>query len=962
MQDNLQKINDILSNKDFIENKDSILSLISDPQLAHYFFTRFPKVIDGLSKMEFLLDAMLETNNHYTLTQVLTESISDNNNAFIIEYIDQHYEDFGKSKFRDDLYQEEALKVVTQIIESDKTHHDKIFELVKKVLTLSGNEYKEDRYDHKREKDYVAKLMLYLWETGEQKEEILKLVGQKFDLTSGGFGLLMNTPKEIFQILETYLNENFKTNLADITSIVIEQYDERYDGEYKGWEWAGAGVSRSGSNFSLNDINIVIHVLEPATKKFYEEEQDFEFVKEAMITKTEDVSKNRPDFLNRAVLPVILRIFKTGKEQDSDKAYEIINEFIESRKGIPHKAALIYQAARTMDLSTEKLWSLAKIHAEKYETPTSVFLEQIVSDLSVQGHKQAKQILKKWHQNPKYYQGFGTSNTISQSIVSKLDDNFDGAVEQLKEFINNEGFTNDSYDWFEVFDLARTLSRILEKNVDVGLQILNETINKNHLGRNEQILITNAISNISTKELGVTKSSELLYQIYENYVFPFLGENNLPKIIQKINHDNAREQFVKFAELLLENGLIDKAIKIVEIFVSDPDPYLPEDDPNSRDTNEHARIERGEGDPTITSVRGWCAWVLMKSSTLKGRPYIDKIIDLVEKLTKDENYYVQHMACFALSQLANVRLTHIEGKKELFLDSDKIKALKKAKRIEKIAFDLLDRMAQYNSKPKKALAKSILSVFGAIRSLNQDDALRFTTTFHDNFPPEAIGEAAPLFIFFAEFRENAYKDWEWKADGLYDDLAQFDSTAFKKILENLAGSNNVEIRKQFAFKFSVLPDEGEELFDVSLKYLNIIADQEYDDDVFRAIFTYFVPRQIDKHFEETYALWKKCIEKEVKALNKNYEKKIPNSVPNWIEQYHGDILLKIKDEIGEETFLTDLELFTKFPKGVNLYGIASAIGILRNFAKDNKKVEEIYDSLIERDPAYYDTKQEWMNK
>ena len=45
-------------------------------------------------------------------------------------------------------------------------------------------------------------------------------------------------------------------------------------------------------------------------------------------------------------------------------------------------------------------------------------------------------------------------------------------------------------------------------------------------------------------------------------------------------------------------------------------------------------------------------------------------------------------------------------------------------------------------------------------------------------PDEAINEAAPLMIYYTEFRKDSFKDWKWSAPGLYDDIKVFNDPTF----------------------------------------------------------------------------------------------------------------------------------------------------------------------------------------
>ncbi|HRH23732.1 MAG TPA: hypothetical protein PK295_03825 [Candidatus Magasanikbacteria bacterium] len=956
-----KRIKAIVDKGDFLNNKIAILDFLNDQNLSQYFFKKLTERTIDLQEAEFILFEILKRKYLPTLDKILEQNISEKNNLYIIEFITENYEKLTDGNFRDSLYQESALEIVHKILEANPSYVEKVLDLVKKVLSLKKEIFKEDISGHSREKEFVGILLLDLAQNNYKVEEIISLVGDSFDLTDGGYGITMNTPVEIFTILKEYLENDFKKNLQKIVKLVVKQYTDRYD--FNGAEWAGSGISRMGSHFSLNDIDIITHVLTPATNKFYEKTHDFDFIKKEFITNDEQISSNRPDFLNRATFQILLTRFENGDREISIEAFEILKKFIESKKGIPSKADLIYQLVLNSSLPNDKKWMLAQIDAtnENYPLPTSVFLDQLITRLASNGLQEAKQILQKWQSDMRYYQRFVGATPITTAISSQLENDFKNSLELFKDFIKNDGFVNDTYDTFEVYDLARVLTQIIIKDFNAGLDILNDLKNKPTLGKNQQILLSSSISNFDSKDITIENKKEITNRIYNEFLLPFLNTYRLSssEIAKLITYDNAREQFVKFAGVLVENNEVEKALQIIETFISDTDPYLPKPDSSDSESNEHARISRGEGDPTITSVRGWCGWILMECAVLKGRPYIDKIIDLTEKLTKDDNYYVQHMSCFALSQLAAIRLTHIKDTEQLFLDDNWTKALKKAKRIESIAFNLLEKIASYPPEAKKGLSKSIMKVFGEIRSLNQVDAQKFIDTFL-TFPPESIVDAAPLFIFYAEFRKDAYKGWKWKVEGLYDDLETFDSQPFKKILEQLINSDHKEIREQFSFKFSVLPEEGVDLFNTSLYYLNKIADGSYDDKVFNHIYTYFIPRQLDLHFQECYKLWKKCLVKEVVTLNEWHTQKIPNSIPNWIEFYHDQILKKIREVKGDEAFLNDLELFFKLPKNVRLYGIRESIYLLQTFPTDNKKVEALYDSLIERDPIYFDNKELWQ--
>jgi len=206
---------------------------------------------------------------------------------------------------------------------------------------------------------------------------------------------------------------------------------------------------------------------------------------------------------------------------------------------------------------------------------------------------------------------------------------------------------------------------------------------------------------------------EIFEKLYCEFLSPFLNNlsNDIKKIEERISHPQAREAIVDFAEALTKNKKIKEAMRIIEIFINDSNPCTPHKidpkDPEGK-YDKHKQIINGEGTNTVTTVRGKCAWALRNCIGLAGREYLEKIIYLTEKLTNDKNYYIQEQSCVTLSRLAQVRFSIIpENKEELFFNQDKKKALRMAKKIEEIAFDLLGDFLSLDQKPRNVLMNQL---------------------------------------------------------------------------------------------------------------------------------------------------------------------------------------------------------------------------------------------------------------
>jgi len=961
----LQRINKIIYSKKYLENKDIILDFLKDGELEHYFLGKLPKKFDNLQEIEFLLNELIKDERPFNVFNILKESVSENNNDFIIRFIQKYYKNLERKSF-DDLFQNVALKVINDISEKDNGIVDGIFDLVKGVLKLRKNKYKE--YKTKREYNEEKKLISGLLKKvffiyKEQKDskknkEIIELIDKHFNLIDDEGEFSHYAPKEIFDILGDYINLNFDNNFQKIVNIVINQYSEEFE-KFKGWELIG----------TTSDKHFVSFVLELAIRKYYDDsknkKQVWDFILQNCISKIDakiknkvikkSVSKNRPDFLNRAVLLIVLERYKDKDEKISEEAFEILKEFILSKRGIPHKSYLIYQSikndSQTLD---DKKWELIEVSINKYGIPVNVFVEEIVSDLTKKGNPKAKKVLKDWLKNPDYYKRFRFEINIIESIRTIFDSDFEYAVSLFKDFINSDYFINKQ-DHFESYKVAELLYDILRKDDKKGISIVKDIIGKKKLSENQEILISYGLFNHGNKS---DDDKELLIKIYTEIVKP-----NLDKVYTKLKLSNARDGIVQFAEKLVYCKEISKALDIVEVFIKDSDPKLSDD--------EHKKIGEGEEPYTITSVRGWCAWVLMKCAVPDGRKDIDKIIELTKQLTEDKNYYVQHMSCFALSQLARNRLSFINmDKKIFFLNDNTDKALETAKNIEKMAFNLLRDISKKSNNVKKALTKSILTVFDRIKGLNEKDSLEFIRLIR-RFPSESIAETAPLFIFFAEFRKNSFKDFKFKIPDLYDSLkpSKFDDKKFKKILKEVINKLKPKERVNFAINFEQIiresdlkTVEGRRTFDISYKYLNYLAN-EYDHDLFETIYM-IIKDGMEKHykFNKWYDLYIDCLKKEKAFYDKNFKGNRTTDMYWWPSMYNKYILSSVFEQGSPKKFLDAFGIIVFFPKEMEIYD-SEVISLLERVSKSNKDAKNIVKQLFDRNPSkYYELQKKWFGK
>ena len=940
-------------------------ALTSKPALMFFIFDRIKdKKIDKLQDWGDLWELYKIYRFSFSLFKIFEDNLhTEENKRYILQFFKDNISETRRF-YQNDFFDINIVKIAKKILEDDKKNRfiEDTFEIVKKLITEKKDDifYLKAQHDSSWERGEIAKLLkeIYLKANFKLKGKIYKLIVNTFNLIKDDGNFSHYTPKEIFDILEDYISLDFKNNFKKIVNIVINQYSDEFK-KFNGWELMG----------TTSDRHFVGFVLEPAIRKYYEKsknkKQAWDFLLQNCISKIDaktknkiikkSVSKNRPDFLNRAVLLIVLERYKDKDKKISEEAFEILKEFILSKRGIPHKSDLIYQFIKNdSQISDDKKWKLIEVSINEYRIPVSVFVEEIVSDLTKKGNPRAKKVLKDWLKNPDYYKRFRFEINIIQSIRTIFDSDFEYAISLFEEFINSEYFINEQ-GHFESYKVAELFHDILRKDNKKGISIVKDIISKKKLSENQEILISYGLFNHDNKSVNDKK---LLIRIYTKIIEP-----NLDKVYTKLKLSNARDGIVQFAERLVRCEEVSKALDIVEAFIKDSDPELSDD--------EHKKIEKGEEPHAITSVRGWCAWVLMKCAVPDGRKDINKIIELTKQLTEDENYYVQHMSCFALSQLARNRLSFINiDKKTLFLNDNTDKALEMAKDIEKMAFNLLRDISKKSDNVKKALAKSILTVFDRIKGLDEKDSLEFISLIR-KFPPESIAEAAPLFIFFAEFRKNSFKDFKFKIPDLYDSLkpSKFDDKKFKKILKEVINKLEPKERVNFAINFEQIiresdlkTVEGRKTFDIGYKYL-IFLINEYNHNLFEMIYM-TIKNGMEKQykFNNWYNLYIKCLKKEKAFYDKNFKGNKTTNMYWWPSMYNKYILSSVFEQSGQKKFLDAFSIIVFFPKEMEIYD-SEVVGLLEKIPKSNKDAKNIVKQLFDRNPSqYYELQKKWFDK
>ncbi len=962
----ISKIKETLD-KQHLSEKDiaSLNEIVHDPMMLRYYLKELTNNFNNEIFIS-LIDFLIKNREYFLVLKTLEDNYPQIGKSFFLELLVNNIDGFLEFESNS------LLHTLNTMFNNNLLQYNDLITIVKIVLTHRGHSYKslDHRNKLEHEKIQVAELLgnasSKMINQIEELAEIVFLLDKYFNLVAGDGEYDLYTPKTVFTILRNYINLDFESNFLKIKKIIVKQYKQDYkrigikDG-FKGWEHMGAGISSLNDEHSLFDRHFVMYALTPALEEFYKfDDETWNYIKENLIEVDEKkINTKRPDFLNRAVIPLLIQNLEEDKYVKETKY--ILKKFILMRSGIPYKTELIFQALR----NSKKLSGTVKLDYVKEQlkikgyngAPANVFVEQIVSDLAAEGNTEANEILKVWLNNSTYLKRHGHWGFNPFEIISKLissDISFDEGIDALTNYVNTDKFKIET-EHFEVFKFSRLLVTILQKDINKGTTLISNILNEVTLTPNQQNSITSIIDYIPD-------DSDLFIQVYR-VLDPILTkyDNNIAQIEQFFSENLARQNIVKLAEKLARNKFFDESLKLIRIFIQDKDPI-------HEDSVELDLLKNENEVSIITTVRGYCAWALLYFCNLSGRAYLAEVTKLVRILSQDSSYYVRMQACVPLTELAKNRHTKMPN----IMPVERFISFELAQEIESIAFDML---VDKNNQSVMELMKSIVNVFGFMRSIEEDKAMKFVniilnlplTNVYNNRSSKSpyevvIDHFLPLIIFYAEFRAKAYKSKAFEAvlgkDYWYK-VNTFNDKPFKSILFDLMENSSESIKVNIAWNFWRLGSDKShhnENFKIAIKYLEKFT-KVYNHEIYERIY-YFIEENIDEKFTECFSLWTKCIINERKFFKGQNDL----SQLNWWPFYkNGDILLKILNKAGKEEFIKWMDYLANYPKGLNPSDhMDQAVKKLIEFKEPADKIEEILNTFIEnRSPNYYEYKKEW---
>ena len=988
----LLKINKIINEKSFLENKDFLLSAIDDFDVRLYTVGKIPKQMENLKEVDFLWDFLIKDARPFGVLDIFKDSINENNAKYIIRFIHNHYSEIG-AKFNDSLFKEEALRIVIDTLKTfpDLCNDANLFLMY--ILEFYSSSFKKVDYKSKieQEKKLVAELLKTVYnsysnENIKEKEVIVKKIWNYFDLVSDESEFSFYTSPQIFEVIKEFVDQDFLNNFPKVVKSIVKQYQsiDWYKNKFDGWELVGSGISQLGENFSIGDHRFIDFILKPSLLNFYRKYPDkgWNFILNNLIsTNKKNVSLTKPDFLNRTAIPILIEEYSSN--ENNEKAFKILKSFISMRKGIPHKSDLIFQEIyNNQTISDDKKWKLVKAQLELpiyNNLPANVFVEKIASDLAQKGEQEVAKIVGSWAKNPDYRKRQRTGTFTVLENISKLlsnNDTFNEGLSSLKEYLLSAEFIK-GLETFNAWDVSKAVANVLTKNTSEGISLLNTLFDLPTPTTNQQIVLCGALGELSKS------NKELLLIVFNEFIKPKLQPLKNSQIRKKLTSNSARETLLSFNEKLAESKNFKEALWMVKKFLNDTDPpkngLNDKEDPSGR-FNRHRQIIEGSDMFSISTVRGWIAWVLQQFVVTGGEKYLTEVIDIVEKLSKDSNYYIRLQACFPLMALIRNRHTVLAKSGKRFM------SLENAYRVENIAFAMLEDKENQNL---YAIMKHLAIVFSYIRNLNTSKAVYVLEKFKNlnitipekdiknkkdsfnetkDFTSKVIHEASSLFIYYAEFRKNAFKSEKNKklyGEDVWEQILDFDDKPLKILLNSLLEDSRPAVKASFAWHFWRLPQEKgidfNQAFTISYKYLATLT-RSYSHPVFEDIYR-FIDDNIPKKFEECFELWKMCLQEEKTYFESNIHSNNWQEMYWWPYFYNGKILSLVYDNAGTDEFLKWLGFLSDYPKKMLIANdLDIALNRLISLSKDNKKIENIFEKLIERNANYIDFQQRWKNQ
>ena len=770
-----------------------------------------------------------------------------------------------------------SLQLMIQILKSFPDQATEILKFTETYLASRRGAYLsvDLRNEYTQEKDSFAQILWQLsttcFDSSTSTERILKIISTNFDLTVDQGGLFFHTPQLIYELLSRYIELDFERNFQRIIDLLETQFDnsQYYPGEFDGKEHLGSNLIQSIDSSATTDRNFVKYLLEPSLTKYYGSNpiSAWSFIVEkCLLNGEESVSRKKPDFLVRSALHIALEEFNGGLH--SEEALGLLVRQMQNQDSLPYKSDYIFQYLIVRpDIPASRKWLVAKSVLEHNPFPSDPYIEQLVLQLAESNNAAALAEITKWAANSEFgqrgsakvfFSSSGVFHLLSSQTGSKA---HEAGLAILRSYVTSSEFRQGSFN-VDITDVAICISNLIKRDLNTGIDVLEYAyLCEDEITPNLQQLIAHTYLNLDTA------NGTLLEKAYMLFLHPILFEaldGDIESIESKFTDLYARELIVEFAINLCKTNYFEKALELITVFSNDSDPYIESTTDDPADFESYQNIpESWDAPDSVSTVRGWCAYALGQFSLPGAEEYGEKISELLEQLSEDDDIYVRLQVTSSISELLTSK-SDIPPTKKLWRNPTNAIA----QDLERITFDMLDNKI---NRRYPIVMRHIVEIFRHIKTMSEHEVEHVLSVFEQIDYQGQEKVLASLLVYYADFRAAPRSNS--RLPKLFGSRASNDRTEFDpyhiqmRLVDYLRNGSAAE-KSALAWLYWHLPQMQDEsfsrVFELSLKYLKILGEF-YSRDAFSIIYR-FIDDYIELKPQECYELWIKVLEAELTHL------------------------------------------------------------------------------------------------
>lgn len=848
-----------------LKHKTYLNQLTAHPRLIFYLSDKLEESDFHVDDFKFFIEGILEKEHYIRLALRILEKKWAQNKVdveYLVDFVINNYK-----KLSYDLNYDEALRILKDIAQKDTQGKSskRIIAFLKKEILLPFNKERKKRFQRAkrgwREDEQVAEILKIFLERAKNRKDFMDFIFGYFDFTSDDFDNVIETHPLVYSFVKDFIKENLEENFDYVVRKISEQFNLKYDGKYKGYEWMGSGVSQAGSSYSIVDKGVVRLLFEPLFTEFYQSDakKAWRFFKTRILNRAKvRATKYTPIYLKRALTTILLDRLEKGQLTDPEKkeTFEYLGSILRIRKGVPQTSEIIFDKISRRDLKQigyNRIMDLIEIDALKYRRndysagyPTNLFVISTLIKLIKGGYKPAKDFYLALVKKSDFITYDRHYDSFEQMVAQGIPESDPDFIAEIFNLIDFETYL-DSFGQDVVWDKSGLISGLIKKdwqdNKKRGQQIVTRFLKDKTPSKKVLEFLAGPIRDLAEYDAGRTY----------NLLYPYLQNKHIFwKTFQ--NSSYARENVVSMAEDLVKARKYGEAKHIIELCIDDPDPNTDE----KSEFNYHLKIKNGEEESLITSVRGKLAWTLQKfaiSNKSKLMEYaLGKtkiLLDLDGTLAKKLNYSESDLYVRQQALVPFIELSHPERRKLLGEDlSDYIRTT---------AFEILgtiDKQITSGEANPVSLIEHLVHVFSYIRDVSTDEAKEILNFFEYH----KISKAHFLFVYFAVYRKNQYKK------------IPFDPRYFEEKLIHLCQESD-DFRESLAWDFWRTAENDKKnknnYFDNIEKYWKLLFEK-YDQRTFDNLYrTLEITLADSTRYKEHKELLKRALKKEIEYLKTN---------------------------------------------------------------------------------------------